>query len=124
MRVHMGNTMNLPVEMTESLIPVRFNEYSLVEDSGGAGLHLGGLGVRKSFTALADGLEASILGERTTSAALGAVGGEAGACASFAIVRADGARVVLGAKSGPHRMDKGDRLDMVTAGGGGWGASE
>lgn len=124
LRVHMGNTMNLPVEMTESLIPVRFDEYSLVAGSGGAGLHLGGLGVHKSLTALADGLEASILGERTISAALGAMGGEAGACASFVIVRADGARVVLGAKSGPHRMDKGDRLDMITAGGGGWGASE
>ncbi|WP_226575937.1 hydantoinase B/oxoprolinase family protein [Acuticoccus sediminis] len=121
LRVHMGNTMNLPVEATEALVPVRFVDYALVRGSGGDGQRCGGLGVRKTLVALTGGIEASILGERTRSPAHGAAGGEPGACASFAIVGSDGTRRELGAKSGPHRLAEGDRLEMVTAGGGGWG---
>ena len=37
LRVHMGNTMNLPIENVEAQIPVRFVEYSILRDSGGTG---------------------------------------------------------------------------------------
>lgn len=121
LRVHMGNTMNLPVEATEASMPVRYVNYELVRGSGGAGRHPGGLGVRKTVEVLADGVEASVLGERTVSAPHGAAGGGPGGCASFAVVSPGGARRELSAKSGPHRLDRGSRLEMVTAGGGGWG---
>jgi N-methylhydantoinase B len=123
MRVHMGNTMNLPMEAIEAAIPVRFLKYEIVPASGGAGFHAGGGGVRKVFEVLADGVEASILGERTVTPAHGVGGGGPGACASFALRGAGGGIRQLPAKSGPHRLVRGDRVEMTTAGGGGWGTA-
>jgi len=123
-RVHMGNTMNLPIEGMEASMPVRFIEYGIVRGSGGSGRHPGGDGVRKTIEVLTDHVRASVLGERTKTPAAGSSGGSAGALARFCIESADGARRELVAKSGPHRLMKGDRLVMVTAGGGGWGAHE
>src|SRR3712207_7806057 len=121
-RVHMGNTMNLPIEAIEAAVPVRFHAYGLVRGSGGAGRRHGGYGVGKVFEVLSDKMEASILGERTVTPAAGAAGGEAGGLARFLLhPGADGDPVLLGAKSGPHLLRRGDRLEMVTAGGGGWG---
>jgi N-methylhydantoinase B len=120
-RVHMGNTMNLPIEAAEASLPIRFLAYELVPESGGSGLHRGGSGVRKSIEFLADGVEASILGERTLSPAHGVAGGMEGDCARFTYRSAGGQHIILGAKSGPHKFSVGDRLEMLTAGGGGWG---
>jgi N-methylhydantoinase B len=69
-RVHMGNTMNLPIEAVEAAMPIRFIAYQLAPDSGGAGLHRGGAGVRKAIEVLVDDVEASILGERWAATAL------------------------------------------------------
>jgi N-methylhydantoinase B len=120
-RVHMGNTMNLPIEAAEASMPIRFIAYGLVADSGGEGLHRGGCGARKAIEVLVDGIEASILGERTDTPAHGVGGGDPGQVARFICRRADGRIEALAAKSGPHRLSKGDRLEMITAGGGGWG---
>lgn len=122
MRVHMGNTMNLPIESMEASLPLRFKAYELVEGSGGAGRWQGGEGVRKEVEILSDGVNASVLGERSHTAALGVAGGEAGARASFVVHRAGGGRENLSSKSGPHRLNAGDRIEFRTAGGGGWGA--
>ena len=120
-RVHMGNTMNLPIESAEASMPIRFVAYELVAGSGGVGQHAGGAGVRKVIEMLADDIEASILGERTDTAAHGVGGGASGALASFTYFGRDGSQVRLPAKSGPHRVSQGERLEMITAGGGGWG---
>lgn len=121
-RVHMGNTMNLPIESMEASLPIRFHCYELREHSGGGGRFKGGAGVRKILEALADDMEASVLGERTLSAPEGTSGGSPGQVASFRIRRNNGEVLELGAKSGPHVLCKGDRLELETAGGGGWGA--
>lgn len=121
-RVHMGNTMNLPIEGMEASMPLRFIRYEIVRGTGGSGLYEGGCGVRKAVMALADGLRVSVLGERTKTPAAGVSGGGNGSLASFRILSGQGERV-LGAKSGPHVLARGDCLDMTTAGGGGWGQS-
>jgi N-methylhydantoinase B len=72
---------------------------------------------------LADGIEASVLGERTLTPAHGVAGGGNGDVANFRHWRVDGTSVALSAKSGPHRLRKNERLEMVTAGGGAWGRS-
>jgi N-methylhydantoinase B len=120
-RVHMGNTMNLPIEAAEASLPIRFLTYELAPRSGGAGLHAGGSGVRKCIEFLTDGVEASVLGERTLSRAHGVAGGEEGCCARFTYRSAGGDVITLEAKSGPHKFSTGDQLEMLTAGGGGWG---
>lgn len=119
-RVHMGNTMNLPIESIETHVPVRFLEYGIAQGSGGEGRFAGGCGVVKRLEVLADGVQASVLGERTHTRALGVAGGGRGAPARFALLTgADERR--LAAKSGPHHLQRGDVLSMTTAGGGGWG---
>ena len=124
LRVHMGNTMNLPIEALEAQLPVRFGAYELVRGSGGLGRFRGGDGVRKVVEILTDDVQGSILGERTVVAAAGVDGGAAGALATCRLHRRDGTVVQLESKSGPHRLGTGDRIEVVTAGGGGWGAPE
>ena len=46
-QVHITNTSNLPVEAIEQEYPLRVEEYGLIENSGGAGRHRGGLGLRR-----------------------------------------------------------------------------
>jgi N-methylhydantoinase B len=70
---------------------------------------------------LADDIDASLLGERTETPAGGVAGGAPGTRARFVRHRAGGGETVLPAKSGPHRLMRGDRLEITTAGGGGWG---
>ena len=123
LRVHMGNTMNLPIEGIEASIPVRFVSYEIARGTGGAGTHRGGDGVRKTLEVLGDDVQASVLGERTESAALGVGTGQQGQLAHFRLI-SDGNVTELGSKSGPHRLKRGDRLEMVTAGGGGWGKTK
>ncbi len=120
LRVHMGNTMNLPMEGIEAALPVQFVNYELLPESAGRGLHQGGGGVRKTFETLIDGIEASVLGERTRTPAHGVAGGGEGGLARFRLIARAGT-CELAAKSGPHVLAKGDRLEMMTAGGGGWG---
>lgn len=122
-RVHMGNTMNLPIESIETHTPVRFLEYGIASGSGGAGRFRGGSGVTKRLEVLVDGVQASLLGERTRTPAVGVAGGEAGAPARFTLT-SDGVERVLPAKSGPHRLRRGDVMSMTTAGGGGWGSPD
>ena len=120
-RVHMGNTMNLPIEALESSFPVRFHAYELLRKTRGAGQWRGGAGVRRVVEMLTDGVQASVLGERTVTPAAGVNGGAAGGLAQFTPLTADGTIRRLDSKSGPHLMGRGDRLDICTAGGGGWG---
>lgn len=119
LRVHMGNTMNLPIEGMEANLPVRFINYEIVRGSGGAGRNAGGHGVRKTLEVLSGPVQVSVLGERTHSAAKGIGDAQDGQLACFRLHTGDTVRS-LEAKSGPHRLQTGDRLEMVTAGGGGW----
>jgi len=120
MRVHMGNTMNLPVEAMEAAMPVRFEQYALAGSSGGTGTYAGGRGVVKRLRALTDGIDASVLLERCIMAAPGRAGGGAGAPASVAVLRRNGTREVLASKS-RTQLSAGDGLEITTGGGGGWG---
>jgi N-methylhydantoinase B len=123
-RVHMGNTMNLPIEAIEAVLPIRMVEYSLARDSGGKGKHRGGAGVRRAFECLASDIEFSLLFERSLHPAQGAKGGSPGMPAKFSITTKDGKVRNLGLKTVSGRLEKGDVLRMQSAGGGGWGSVE
>ncbi len=47
--VHMTNTSNLPVEALELEYPLSLLRYELVDGSGGAGTHRGGMGMRRVY---------------------------------------------------------------------------
>jgi N-methylhydantoinase B len=125
MRVHMGNTMNLPAEAIESRAPVLVRRYELLPESRGAGSRPGGAGVRKVIESTTDRLEFAILGERADAPAAGHAGGGAGGRARFALRKADGTHIELPSKtSSPPYLNRGDQLWLETAGGGGSGPAE
>jgi N-methylhydantoinase B len=114
------NCMNLPAEAMEMEAPIRVHRVALARDSGGAGRQRGGLGIVKEFETLVDGVTMTHRGERHYYAAGGSHGGGAGAKAHSVLRRANGAEEVIPSKLvGP--MNRGDRLVITTAGGGGYG---
>ena len=117
---NMTNTMNTPIEVLESAYPVFFISYRLREDSGGPGLHRGGLGVVRAFMVLEDGVRAVITGERVKTRPWGLRGGMPGEPSEYLVVRSDGRVEKLPSKS-TVILGKGDMLVIKTAGGGGWG---
>ncbi|MEM7404645.1 MAG: hydantoinase B/oxoprolinase family protein [Pseudomonadota bacterium] len=120
-RVHMGNTMNLPIEAVEAALPVTIERYALRPGSGGAGRQSGGAGVERVIRADADGVVFSLLFERANQPAAGVAGGEPGAVANFSVQRTDGETMRVSSKTPAGILNRGDRLIMRTAGGGGYG---
>ncbi|WP_016905615.1 hydantoinase B/oxoprolinase family protein [Streptomyces xiaopingdaonensis] len=117
-----SNCANSPVEALESEYShFRVVEYALHEDSGGAGRHRGGTGIRRTYEAVADGVDIAGYADRHRSGAPGADGGEAGGTGAFTVTRADG-----GVEQLPvvfhEKLRAGDRISVVTGGGGGHGS--
>ena len=117
---YVGNCSNVPVESLEQDYPfMQVEEYALRADSGGAGEHRGGLGVRRVYRILGDGVSFNCYSDRFRIAPWGLFGGHAGAPSRFTIER-DGAQIKLGSKVNVA-LQRGDRLIIETAGGGGYG---
>jgi N-methylhydantoinase B len=114
------NCMNLPAEAMEMEAPIRIHRLALCRDSGGAGRQRGGLGIIKEFETLVDGVTMTHRGERHYHPASGSHGGLAGARAHSVLRRADGGEEIIASKR-VGMMNRGDRLFVTTAGGGGYG---
>jgi N-methylhydantoinase B len=110
-----SNIANLPIEILESIAPLLYTEQRLVPDSGGIGLHRGGLAQRKTFRVLAP-MMASLIVDRFHHPATGVLGGGPGraAAARFADGRAISMKSVLA-------LGPGDALTIESPGGGGYG---
>ena len=117
---YLGNVGILPAEICELQYPVRVVGTELVADSGGAGLHRGGLAMRREYEFLA-ACDMVAYSEQTKAAfgAWGAQGGAQGRSASVTLVRRDGSRIPI--TKARYDVEAGDRLVLVTGGGGGWG---
>ncbi|WP_051821438.1 hydantoinase B/oxoprolinase family protein [Streptomyces sp. SCSIO 75703] len=117
-----SNCANAPVEALESdYSHFRVVEYALHEDSGGTGAHRGGHGIRRTYEAVTDGVDVAGYADRHRAGAPGLDGAEAGRPGNFAITRADGSVVDLPVVF-HERLGAGDRISVVTGGGGGHGA--
>ena len=115
-----SNCMNLPVEALEMDVPIRMHRSELRPDSGGRGAFRGGLGIRREYEVLAGEVVFTHRGERHRRPARGAAGGGPGACAHSVIRRAHGAEEIIPSKM-LVRLQPGDRVEVNTAGGGGYG---
>ncbi|MGE3984060.1 MAG: hydantoinase B/oxoprolinase family protein, partial [Dehalococcoidia bacterium] len=118
---HMTNTLNTPVEMIETAYPMRVREYSIVEESGGNGVHRGGNGLRRTYEFLVP-TQLTLVSERRRFQPWGVHGGDPGRSGANRLVRADGTQQPLTAKA-MLAVEPGDRLVVETPGGGGWGAA-
>ncbi|MFJ5044167.1 hydantoinase B/oxoprolinase family protein [Streptomyces sp. NPDC088719] len=115
-----GSLRDMPVEVLETLFPVRVEEYSVRAGSGGAGRTRGGDGVVRQYRFTAD-QSLSLWWERSVTPAWGLFGGEAGAPPRVTLNpgRAE-ERSLLKANALPVR--EGDVLRCESGGGGGFGA--
>jgi N-methylhydantoinase B len=114
-----GDLKNFPVEVIESLYPIRVHRYGLWEGSGGAGRTRGGLGVEREYETLASGIGVSLWFERTLTPGQGIFGGEDGAKTSVLVDRGDGPQKILKVNRLP--LPEGARISVRTGGGGGYG---
>lgn len=113
-----SNISSTPVEMIEQLAPLKVHYRRLRTGTGGRGQFRGGNGQETMLESRAGGpLTISLLAERTRPEAVapGIAGGESGA---------PGAVLINGVPVDPkrqHVIDPGDRVEMRTPGGGGFG---
>jgi N-methylhydantoinase B len=119
-QVHITNTSNLPVEAIEQEYPLRVEEYSLVEDSGGAGKFRGGMGLRRVVTPVGHECVFNGAGERFSHEPWGLFGGTDGGSGQFLIRDADGERRL---DNKPNAVDVpiDTRIVIETPGAGGYG---
>lgn len=115
-----GNAMNISAESLESMCPMRLVSAGIRHGSGGPGRFRGGDGAIRVYEALTDGIAASIRGERFSNVAKGARGGGSPKGSAATVLRADGAREELTARSAVV-LNRGDRLVIESSGGAGYG---
>ena len=120
-QVHITNTSNLPVEAIEAEYPLRVEEYSLVEDSGGAGRFRGGAGLRRCVRPVAHECVFNGVGERFSHRPWGLFGGASGAPGRFLLRERDGAARRLPDKTPEVRVRPDQALVVETPGAGGYG---
>ena len=121
-QVHITNTSNLPVEAIETEYPLRVESYEFVEDSGGAGKHRGGLGLRRAIGPVGHRCTFNGAGERFVHRPWGLFGGGAGASGQFLLKDEDGGQTRLADK--PSGIVVGPQASIVieSPGAGGYGA--
>ncbi len=115
-----SNCSNTPVEALE--VDHRFCRiiaYELLPDSGGVGTWRGGLGFRRVYEILEDGVVFSSYSDRFETAANGLFGGGPGATGSYTLHR-DGTQTML-PMSLNIDLRRGDILECRFGGGGGFG---
>jgi len=125
-----GNCRIIPVEVFETRFPWHVEDLALTVDSGGAGLHRGGLGYRRTMRCLNDQITCSQMTDRHLLAPWGlGGGGEGGKGATLVqksgssdwqtMVEAYGKRST--SRYSNVAIRKGDRVRLRTPGGGGFG---
>ncbi len=117
---HMTNTLNTPIEALEVDLPVRVTRYAVRAGSGGRGRHRGGDGIVREIEFLAPA-QVTLLTERRRSRPPGAAGGGPGAAGRNQLTRGRRVRPLPAKASIP--VEAGDRIQLSTPGGGGWGRS-
>jgi N-methylhydantoinase B len=120
---YVGNCSNVPVEALEANYPfMRVEEYALRRHSAGAGRRRGGLGAKRVYRILEDGVTFNCYSDRFRIAPWGLLGGSPGAKSRFTVER-EGKAIELASK-GNVPLRGGDCLIIETAGGGGYGSPQ
>lgn len=115
-----GDLKNYPAEVMEAKFPIRVIEYSLAQDSGGAGRRRGGLAIRREFETLAEPLHVSLWLERSVTGPWGIFGGQQGSTPKVEVER-PGREVVRKLKASHIVCPEETRIRVTTGGGGGYG---
>ncbi|MBF0381129.1 MAG: hydantoinase B/oxoprolinase family protein [Magnetococcales bacterium] len=123
-QVHMTNTrMTDPEVLEHRFNQIRVERFSLRKGSGGQGRWRGGDGVVRSFFFTAP-LTVTLLSQRRKIAPYGCRGGEAGKCGKNILWQAGEDKPQLLEGSFQKNVKAGDRLEIKTPGGGGFGKKD
>jgi N-methylhydantoinase B len=111
-----------PVEVMEQYFPVLFHRFALREGSGGAGLHRGGFGVHYEVEVLRGEAKASFVMDHGRFGPPGVLGGADGG-PNVVKVHRNGTVMIPEhlSKDQGIPMQAGDRVEVMTPGGGGYG---
>ncbi len=123
-QAHITNTSNLPVEAIEMEYPLLVEEYSLIQDSGGAGHQRGGLGLRRIIRPVGHTCVFNGAGERFRHRPWGLFGGAEGASGRFLLDEPDGSSRQLDHKPSGVTLSPAQRIVVETPGAGGYGPPE
>lgn len=118
---HMTNTRGTDPEILEYYYPVRLDEYSIRENSGGDGQWKGGNGIIRKLTFL-DDVTLTVMTQHRLQAPYGMNGGLEGCTGEQFIIRKNGEIQKLKPSDQTH-IKKGDQFILKTPGGGGYGKS-
>ncbi|HWV87776.1 MAG TPA: hydantoinase B/oxoprolinase family protein [Capillimicrobium sp.] len=119
-----SNCACLPAEVAELEYPWRVERVALVDGSGGAGRHQGGMAIRRDYRLLADEALVTYYLEQSDPrfASAGAEGGGPGGSAAVRVRRAGTDEwTLVEASKGELRLRRGDAISFQSAGGGGFG---
>jgi len=115
-----GDTRIIPLELQETLMPFRIEEFSLREDSAGSGKFRGGLGFRKKYRITAPCTLGTNL-DRTKYPPWGVHGGKEARPGRFTRVKAGSTQEQSVEKENAYPLQPGDLVCVETGGGGGYG---
>jgi N-methylhydantoinase B len=117
-----GISKTAPVEVMEQYYPVLFTRFALRESSGGAGAHRGGFGVHYEVELLRGEARASFVMDHGRFGPPGVLGGGDGAPNVVRIHRNGTTTIPLHlSKDQGIALSPGDRVEVMTPGGGGYG---
>lgn len=114
-----------PLEILEAAYPVMFTQWALRPDSGGPGRNRGGLGAIYEIELLEQEADVFLFGERGRFSPPGVVGGRPASRNMF--LYPEGGRLrepPMTSKLVGLRISRGERLKLMTPGGGGYGPPE
>jgi len=114
-----ADTRVIPIEVMEQKYPVILDQYSLRQNSGGAGTFRGGLGIIKDYRCT-DTLHLLAAYERYFDPPWGLFGGKDALPNTIVVERATGEREEF-RKATDYLLEPGDVVSFRTAGGGGYG---
>jgi len=117
-----GISKTAPVEVNEQYYPILFRKFALREGSGGPGEHRGGFGVEYEVEVLRGEARASFVMDHGRYGPQGALGGRDGAPNEVKITRGGETYIPPHlSKDQDIRINAGDRVEVKTPGGGGYG---
>jgi N-methylhydantoinase B len=123
-QVHITNTSNLPVESIEMEYPLMVHSYRLIEGSGGAGCHRGGLGLERIIEPINHECIFNGAGERFAHRPWGIFGGAPGTSGEFLKTDRNGIQTRLPNKPISVNVNEKETVIMRTPGAGGYGPAK
>ena len=114
-----GDTRIIPIELQESLYPMRLESFALRPDSGGAGEFRGGLGLSYVYSVSVP-CKLIVKFDRIDCPPWGVSGGKPGKPGLVTVEKHGGTKCVLRKTKG-YQLEAGDIVRVETGGGGGYG---